>query len=624
MNNKNIVIIVGLFSGCQSLLSLPENRVSEEYLAECIINISKTYFDKDKPLFIQTPSSILHYRHRYFNIGKKIIEILHNEYDFSKIIFDVSTTIPTRKTETIQKPGSLLIIIPQVETKEDFELVDLMKSSILKNGYNPKGKVLIAAIENTTKKKSYVNSFNIFSYLCAIGYTETIIMEPDPTGQYFYIIGSLINEQEIICSLKNHKMKYFDSWSTKEKRFVFNKERFPTRQRLNLGGCVLKVFVPPFFPYAYLCPYGVCGLIRNFYRILENHLHFKLKIVLDQRDTDISFPYIDIGAVTKYECLVSYPFFKIDYGWLVPSSLQLPKWKNLFYTFSPLIWALVLLTFVCGSFTMWLLQISSNHYNQTSKDNKEVILTALLTHLEAGVGERYKGLVAVLFFTLWLYYCMIINTAYQSQFFELLVNPIELPRIMSINELKESELALKRIFYYENIESVHHLAKYPTCLNVTERCWEKLGKERIYALLIDVKNGLLMSRQSRNSRGKPKFELLDDREGSLLISLAISKWSLSCILQEEINLLLHRLQDAGMLNSYYNTILWANSLVYEKDDFISVFSFSLTDLQSAFCLLYFGLFSASFIYTAEICIFCLRNMIFLRVIRWSLRIFTIL
>ena len=86
---------------------------------------------------------------------------------------------------------------------------------------------------------------------------------------------------------------------------------------------------------------------------------------------------------------------------------------------------------------MWLLQISSNHYNQTSKNNKEVLFTALLTHLATGVGERYKGFVAVLFFSLWLCYCLIINTAYKSQFFELLVHPRKLPPIKSISELKK-------------------------------------------------------------------------------------------------------------------------------------------------------------------------------------------
>ncbi|PSN50467.1 Ionotropic receptor 353 [Blattella germanica] len=618
MNMKDIWMVVCFLSGCEALLRPPVLWSSEEYLADCITNISKTYFDKDKPLFIQTPSSYLHTGHRYFKIGQKLIQILHNENYFSKIIFDVSTARHVNATETTQKPGSYVIVIPRVETQEEYNFVDLMKTSIGQVAYNPKGKAIIAAIQSTSR--SPLNSLNFFVNFFETGFTEIIILEPQVSFQHLNIFGWTINDQEDICTQKIHKLKYIDSWNNQEKRYLKNKNLFPMREKLNLNGCTLKVTVPAAPPYVYSCPQGICGFMKDFFRIMKEVIHFKFKVVSEYSKYDVIFPHIYEQTLINYECLASYPVFNLDFGWLVPSGLQIPQWQTLFYTFNPILWSLVILTFVCGSCTMWLLQISSKDYTKTSKNNKEVLFTALLTHLEVGVGERYKGVVAVVFFSLWLYYCLIINTAYQSQFFELLVHPRELPSVNSISELKESNLIKERYFQLSSAYYIH-VAKYPRCVG-NIKCYDKLAKYRTHAILTDTMNALFVARHSKNNRGKLKLKLLPGIEGTMLMSMRMQTFSLSCIFIDEVNLLLHRLLNAGIMDMWFKRLLWLRALVFDKDiKSIYVFKFSLSDLQSAFYLLYFGLILAICMYITEIVIFSTRYMFFLMVIRRSLNVF---
>ncbi|PSN54395.1 Ionotropic receptor 349 [Blattella germanica] len=615
MYNKYFWILLNLSVGCQSILKPFKNEFSEINLAECIINIWKNDLNKELPIFIQTPGNYQHPSHRFSKVGQKLIQILQSHINFPQITFDASEANTHKRYEQgLVKPGSYIVLLPRMQSKSDYEIVKDMLETMFWNVHSPKSKVVVAAVEKTIRRNREPNSNDFMYALLKIGFTQVVVLEPrSRSGRYIDVYTWLINEQNNICSDNIDNIKLIDTWKPQEKKFIHGKSLFETNPNINLRGCVLNILFSPAPPYIIPCKNGICGIINKIFKILKTLLNFNVAVkVKDIYDYDIVFPYMYDPEDTRFECLLTYPLYYFDMRWLVPSSLEVPRWQVLFYTFNRSIWALVILTFTCGSFTMWLLQKSSIH--SASNANEGVIISALLTHLEAGVGEKYKGSVAAVFFVLWLYYCMIINTAYQSQFFERLVHPKEMPEMKTIKEVEQSGLIMERVV------SISSSSKYLSFVNNYKHCeqnglcWDGLKHKRTHAILADTFCGRLMERRTKNNRQKSSITILPEGVGTLYLSLGIRKWSLSCALQEAVDRILHRLIDAGLVSWSLKTHFWDMEIINVGSNELPPFSFSLLDLQSAFYLLIFGILVSSLVFTTEKVVSYLHSYVFLQTI----------
>ncbi|PSN54397.1 Ionotropic receptor 348 [Blattella germanica] len=606
---KYIWILLNVSTCCQSILKPLKDESTEINLAECIINIWKIYFNEDLPVFIQTPGTFEHPRHRFAEFGQKFIQILHSQNEFPQITFDASEGNTHKRDKPIlEKSGTYIVLLPVVQNMYDFKFVTAMLLTMLHNGHSPKSRVVVIAVEKTRRRVREPASFHFLFGLLRYGFTQVILLEhKNGNGKNIDVYSWFIEDQTNICSEYINSIIHIDTWLPQEKRFLQNTQLFRSSQITNLRGCVLKVYFAFSAPFSLPCKNGVCGIFHPIFKILKNVINFNFVTKAKELDEyDMVFPFIHEAVYTKFDCLMTYPLYYFDMRWLVPSSLYVPRWKVLFYTFDYSIWTLVVLTFSCGSFTMWLLQKSSNHSSENS--NEGVIISALLTHLETGVGDKYKGSISAVFFLLWLYYCMIINTAYQSQFFDLLVHPMEMPEMKTIKEVEQSGLILERTInssFLEEDSYISFIKKYKLCKQ-NDSCWAGLYQKRTHAILSDTFSGKLFLHRRRNDKEKPSAAILPEGVGTLYLSVGVRKWSLSCALQEAMDRILHRLMDAGFISRSHTLHPWYLMFRQTKSNERPPFAFSLADLQSAFYLLILGILFSSSAFIIEKIIFYLR------------------
>mgnify|MGYP003623928140 CR=1 FL=1 len=78
-----ILLLIYTLGSCNSTWTLFEDSSLEKNISECVLDISKTYFDKHFPVLIQTPSTWYPENHPNHKYGDKLIQMLHIENHFS-------------------------------------------------------------------------------------------------------------------------------------------------------------------------------------------------------------------------------------------------------------------------------------------------------------------------------------------------------------------------------------------------------------------------------------------------------------------------------------------------------------------------------------------------------------
>ena len=131
-------------------------------------------------------------------------------------------------------------------------------------------------------------------------------------------------------------------------------------------------------------------------------------------------------------CPHTYPHFSKDITWYVPVH-QIPRWQGLVRVFHPLMWLLVTIAFLLGSLTFLLFDKCHANINPNAT---EFLMDILQTHLAIGIIRRFASKPANLFFLLWLFYCLLIYTAYTSELIGFLGNPGTYRLVNNLEELK--------------------------------------------------------------------------------------------------------------------------------------------------------------------------------------------
>ncbi|PSN39008.1 Ionotropic receptor 342 [Blattella germanica] len=600
-----ILILLYFWKGCKSVLKpVTESRI-ENHLTDCILSISTTYFNKKLPVLIQTPSVR---RNKDFQIGKKLFQMLQSEQIFSHIVFSISGS---SKKNNITKPGSYIIILPPLLTYNDMHKTLQMYESIRQNAHQPKGKLLVVATQKTNIPASMVYLKISLNY----GYSDVVVIEPDFAHRNINIFTWDVNEQMDICSGEIDNIKHSDIWISKKKKFLHKVILYPLYNRIDLRGCLVNATLAPLEPLIYFCykrnnPSDIlltydglkmCGVFIRFLISLKQCLNFKIAIYnsTNHRYRNFNFPAVHDSTHEWCACGSTYPHFRCDYTWVVPSGKEIPRWQSLFRVFDALIWFLITLTLSFGICTMWLLQKSPRHWSASSSTFDTVIISALLTHLGVGITERYKGFVASLFFLLWLYYCVLINTLYQSIYFGLLVDPQFLPPVKSAKELEKSGLILATGVYLKDDAEIWKNINNYEFIRHTNPFISKLATDRKHAFFTDLWNANRISNHYRDSRGKPQIIAIDENVAALLILMEFRK--LPCVVLDIIDSIMYRVFETGLIGKWLeDETKIINYPYYLSPDVVRVFSFSLLQLQGAFYLLLLGVVISSFVFIIEI------------------------
>ncbi|PSN54577.1 Ionotropic receptor 401 [Blattella germanica] len=569
--------------------ALPPRAMEE--LSECVLNISRTYFDPKFPVVVQTPDMW----HNKYKLSYPLVraEKMFAEH-FAQLTVGYIEQRPEMSSNTV-KPGSYVFFIPRCSPTTVI-LLSNMFTRILQDARNPAAKVIVAFIEAFDEE--FTRDMTALHYLVLhVGFSRVVFVIPTKEQNAIIVISFPLSGQANICLYKISHMELEDIWIVHERKFFRGSALFKTEKKLNFEKCILNIYVVIQFPFIYTYQGVFAGsgfkALQEFCQLYNCSLSFQRKL---HGNVHASFPVIYGEGIIFDGSEMSYPQFQCEVLWFVPSGMELPRWQCMFKVFDPLMSSLVLVTAASASLTLWLFKKSGDAYGHS------VLLTVLLTHLGVGDNSSYKGPLAVSFFALWLFYCLLINTAYQSGLFELFVSPGREPPIETLQQLEHSGLEMKRFGGFLGVDRLTYaIFKYNNCAGHNDLlCFREVAESRTTAVLADGYFGAIRSEMYVDRFGNKKILRLAEAFATLHLSFYFTE--LSHILQDAMDRLLGRFTETGIINKW-NQDQIRNLQFQHSIDIITVdkvFAFSLNHLQGGFYILLIGSVLSCLLFAVEI------------------------
>ena len=203
---------------------------------------------------------------------------------------------------------------------------------------------------------------------------------------------------------------------------------------------------------------------------------------------------------------------------------------------------------------------------------------------------------------LWLYYCLVINTAYQSALFGLIVNPGHYPPIETLMELDESGLEKVTEYHTDKVDQGGPYSLYynqfPLCSDTVYNCFKKIAKERLQTVLASSYVGK-KAMEEFTEGGLP--QIVPVREKYFTMYLVVQISDLSCVLHKPMEISLSRLVSAGLIQRWNEAFSITERRRVTLNNVTSpVFAFGLTHLYGVFYICILGLVLAFIVFLIEI------------------------
>ncbi|PSN38422.1 hypothetical protein C0J52_16334 [Blattella germanica] len=365
----------------------------EFILAECILNISKTYFNDDLPTIVQTPETWRRY-------GIPIDT--HSENFLEKINTNSLTPLVTVgyikdnlqiAQQNMVKPGSYIMIIPEVQTIQDQYWIINMFARLQFNVHNAKGRMIIALNWICTFDE-YFFSKALLDWAFDHSFNDAVVIIPEITPKKvsnLNIYGWLSEEQKNLCAVRLNKVRHFDTWLAEKKSFLLNTNLFLTKTMINKNHCRIKVFygnAPPFSLETNDKQLeGAIPLILK-YGIKPNFESIE-KLKKDSRHLRYPTAFSNYGG--SRECQLTYPLFALYSKWYVPIGKKIAPWRSLYKAFTPEMWIFVLFTSIFGIIFLGLIQKAKKILFGATNVLDNIVTILVLTHLGVGVRDSYTG-----------------------------------------------------------------------------------------------------------------------------------------------------------------------------------------------------------------------------------------
>ncbi|PSN49614.1 Ionotropic receptor 545 [Blattella germanica] len=590
-----------------------ENLV-ETHLSELTVSIASIYFDIHLPVAVQITNRITYNPRKSLKrenvYGDDIIKKLNTECHVPQLILG-----PPIKPELVSglwtnvKFGFYLLVLSPNDIFEEEKMANVMMSRLIVSNAQ-KGKLVIVTtrIYNIFEEQHYTAK-QILQMILNFGFINAIVITPreisDISSLQYDIFGWNPNEQSNICGLHIDKIKHLDTWVVQHKMFLFGTNLFPKRPNVNMNLCTLIVTSGTLYPYFYINRFKkLAGIFYHFVMALEDALNCStIPNTKPHKYSQIFFPAFIAETDADFQNYGIYPYFFLDFYWYVPSPLEKLRWKCLFRAFKFETWILVFLTFIIGSLALFLLEKSGNHSENHDSNISfaDQLMSSMKTHLCITTVIHYKGLLATTIFLLWLFYCLIVNIAYQSALFGFMVNPGFGPQIKTLKDLDESGLEKICEFSVNGnpLDSLFgkQFSKYQVCKNIP-KCVEDIVERRSQALITNSFMGRVVEKLV-SKHGHSLLTPVEERVFTIYITLGLGK--LSSMIQKPVELLVRRLFTSGILNKFIEEEeLYLNRIFALNQDGNSAFSLKLSHLQSAFYLSIIGIFMAFIVFIFEI------------------------
>ncbi|KAJ9598190.1 hypothetical protein L9F63_011128 [Diploptera punctata] len=421
------------------------------------------------------------------------------------------------------------------------------------------------------------------------------------------------------CGSKVHRRVLLDQFvpSGNKTSLLSNANLFPSKFHNNFYKCPIEFFIQHWPPLTITTNASngameyVDGLEIRILRLVSELTNFKI-IVSGNPDTfEGLFGAVWMEPEASVGVDSTWPHFKGATTWFVPRERQVPQWQSLIKIFGTSVWVFVLACYISASFTFWLTaNCHSKKKNSSYTQIGVVLMNSLSTILCHPVHLKPTTALHQAFFVLWIFFCMVINNAYQSSLIGILAQPGYLPPILNMKDLLESGIDLAIQNHTENV-----LKEYGTILPVDHildssikcnpqdmgYCLNRLSYDSNIAVLGGRIGIEFRGYVNYTYNGKPLFVPFHDNVREGYMTFYFKKGHL---LTESFSIIVMRLHDAGIIARWVEDIRMKygkhfNKILSGKGFYV----LTLNHMQGAFQLLLLGVVASVVCFSLEITYF---------------------
>lgn len=577
-----LILLQWFLPGSCVLPDVPDGTtVFERHLLRGIVNISTTYFNISSSLAILTADTWCSNKLQN-GVGDAVLREIHVAMNWPVLTFSISGNMHNITGNTAVKPGVVILILNEDEPRSEGLLLRMLMSFSASSFGNPRARYVIAstAVPSSTRDQ-HVIALSALNISLSLDILDAIFLIPEPVHSDRTEASLKAQAIDVFTWLPfgskssgtdNLDVTFLDRWEKEGERrdglFRKNANLFPSKSITNLRGRNVTMAYGSWPPLVMASDSSATtspdeGLEIRIIKTVAETTNFNL--VLRRPEDHVKIHGYFGAQWLNTELLLpldsTWTHFTGAFTWFVPNEKDVPRWQSLIRIFNPSFWLLVTLVYVLGSFTFWALASIQRSDRETASFSKIILIfmNSLSMLLSESVYKKPKRTQSQVFFLLWSFYCLQINSAYQSSLIGFLTNPGHLPRINDLDGLLESGIelgiqsGLKNHFNdtsdprNKRILKSHIDCDFKTSLV----CLDRMAYKGDLAVA-GGRNGLeFLSYVKYMKNGKPLYVPLKDniQQGHMVIYLRKGN-----ILLKRIDSIILRLQNSGLIDKWVNDI----------------------------------------------------------------------
>lgn len=287
----------------------------------------------------------------------------------------------------------------------------------------------------------------------------------------------------------------------------------------------------------------------RYYDDTEPETYFECYGTTMSHETDISVGAFYLIKLEHLDFDVSHAYLQDSFFWVVPKARILEQWQRIIYVFRYKIW----ISFCCSLVLFSVVYITWLRFRKVPCSSIiPLYLFGVLVEYPASVPQKYiiRGL-----FGTWIFYCLIISTAFKSQMMNILSGVAYAKELATLQEIVDSDLIISLPQEYANLYDCDGfpLDKYVYEHNV--RCDDYLECPRRTATKRDTAS-IAMGRyidylmpQFLDDYGRQMVTVLQEQVYPMSIHMIVSK---GFPIFEQMNDLLMLLEANGIVEYNYD------------------------------------------------------------------------
>jgi hypothetical protein len=399
------------------------------------------------------------------------------------------STVDSFDEERYETRASYIIVVYSKEADDVTEdVVEKLQILSYSASWNPRARFIVTVVMTTKLYDSHVTArhlleeislWNIFNVIVIIKAAEIQTATQDTEViknidvQNFHIYTWFPYQAPDRC-LNVHDITLLDSWLMEGNgRLNNNVNLFPDKIKYNLNGCPITAATFPVDfvvgPYRYLdttTPYVTyeSGIEVRFIKLMADKLNLTLRfrppplndekwgsLAEDGMFTgllgDVVYGRADVGFAAwplHTQLLVimdaTKSYFRDDWVWWVPCAKKVPRWKSISKVFLPSTWIALLVSVMFAVVVILCMVACEPSERKIYRNCGNCVSSVWATVLGVSIPLMPKTIPVRMFLISWIWYCLAINTIFQTFLISFLIEPGLQRQMNSIQEILASKV----------------------------------------------------------------------------------------------------------------------------------------------------------------------------------------